>query len=79
MGAVFPLAYVPDVGKHFLIGVYDLPLVGLDQPLNKGRSGPAATLPGLLVHEACRRFILKGSAVNLKDTGGDAGHGGISG
>ena len=29
VGAVFPLAYIPDVSVHFLIGVYDLPLVGL--------------------------------------------------
>lgn len=79
VGAVFPLAYVPDVAVHFFVGVYDLPFVGPDQPLNKGRSRPAAILRRLLVHEAGRCFIVKWSAVNLKDTGGDSGHGGIGG
>ena len=51
VGAVFPLAYVPDIGQHPLVILHDLALIHSQYLFNEGRSRPATVQHGLLVHE----------------------------
>ena len=50
VGAVFSLAYVPDIGQHPLVILHDLALIHSQYLFNEGRSRPATVQHGLLVH-----------------------------